>query len=234
MTPVKGGGILFSEMTPPEQDEAHFNEWYFHHHMPSHVYGVPGFLSGQRYRAGNTPHYLAIYELASTETLQDPEYRTRKYTPDAATRSMLARVHGFTRYVAREVGLQLRDGVSAERALGSETVAVTLFSEQPDHPSRWEDGDNPSDLACNADWQATRLFQIVDADPEPFNRIMLHYLDGPAARRSQQFHQTPPGAADDPPSGSATRQIHYDRFGRRYRKNDPEAVGFSPRFIEED
>ena len=50
MSNRKGGAVLFSEMTPPDGAEDHFNDWYNNHHMPSHVYGVPGFRSGSATR----------------------------------------------------------------------------------------------------------------------------------------------------------------------------------------
>jgi heme-degrading monooxygenase HmoA len=84
---VKGGTVLFSEMTPPDGTEDAFNDWYDNHHSPSHVRGVPGFLSAHRYRSPHGPHYLAVYELDSPEALEHEEYRKRKYTPDAPTKT---------------------------------------------------------------------------------------------------------------------------------------------------
>ncbi len=75
--PVKGGTVLFSEMTPPDGGEDAFNDWYDNHHTPSHVQGVPGFLSAQRYRSPHGPHYLAVYELTSPEALEHEEEEIR-------------------------------------------------------------------------------------------------------------------------------------------------------------
>ena len=74
----KGRAILFSEMTPPDGQEHNFNGWYDEHHTPSHVTGVPGFLSAMRYKSDSGPHYLAIYELDSPKALEHEEYKKRK------------------------------------------------------------------------------------------------------------------------------------------------------------
>ena len=67
-------GIMIVESGPvdPAQD-AEFNEWYDNTHLPE-VRAVPGFVSGQRYRA-HTPDgapapghpYLAIYEIEADD-----------------------------------------------------------------------------------------------------------------------------------------------------------------------
>ena len=124
----KGGGVLFSEMTPPDGAEQQFNDWYNNHHMPSHVYGVSGFRSGQRYKIPDRPDYLAIYDLASSETLTDEEYRDRKYRPDAPTKKMLSEVIAFTRYVADEISFQVRDGLTIDDAFDAGMILAAFFT----------------------------------------------------------------------------------------------------------
>ena len=102
MNNTKGNAVLFSEMTPPTGREDEFNDWYDGHHSPSHVQGVPGFISAMRYQAPTGPHFLAIYELTGPEALEHEEYKKRKLTPDDPTYQMLKSVSGFTRYIARE------------------------------------------------------------------------------------------------------------------------------------
>ena len=58
----KGGAVLFSEMTPPADSEARFNDWYDNHHMPSHVYGVAGFHSAIRMPAFRTIWRFTIWK----------------------------------------------------------------------------------------------------------------------------------------------------------------------------
>ena len=99
---VIGNAILFSEMTPPEGAEDAFNDWYDNHHSPSHVQGVPGFLSAMRYQSPVGPHYLAVYELTGADALDHEEYKKRKLTPDDPTYEMLQSVSFFSRYIAVE------------------------------------------------------------------------------------------------------------------------------------
>ena len=131
MSDMKGAGVLFSEMPPPPASEDHFNNWYNEHHMPSHVYGVPGFRSGQRYKVTHKPDYLAIYDLESPATLTDDEYINRKYTPDAPTKKMLSEVIAFTRYIGEEIGFQLREGLTVDDALNAPLI-IGAFIKLPD------------------------------------------------------------------------------------------------------
>jgi len=60
---------------PVEGKESEYNEWYNRHHIPD-VLNVPGFVSGQRFRLGDTQmsrdgnrahNYLAIYEIETDD-----------------------------------------------------------------------------------------------------------------------------------------------------------------------
>lgn len=216
MPPLKGAAVLFSEMTPPRGGEEAFNRWYFGHHMPRHVYGVPGFFSGQRYKDASAPRYLAVYELASSSALADPEYRRRKHDPDPPTREMLSRVTGFTRYVADETGCRTSGG-GAAAALGASAVVAEFFGGDGG-PAPALDG--PPVLPEEPGWRMTRRLRIVDADPDPFTHMLLHYVD---ARVSAA-----PRAAAGGPRASVRRAVAYGRHGRRYRKGEPEAAAFVP------
>jgi len=175
---VKGAAILFSEMTPPAGDEAAFNAWYDGHHTPSHVNGVPGFLSARRYRKPEGPNYLAVYELASVRALETPEYKSRKFTPDPPTKAMLGRVSGFTRYIAEETGTYRRADAS-EAALDAPIIHPAFFTVPAAHERDFDDWYTldliPTVLRCK-DWLMVRTFRIVQHDPEPFTHMALHYL----------------------------------------------------------
>lgn len=229
----KGGGVLFSEMTPPDGSEDHFNNWYNNHHMPSHVYGVSGFRSGQRYRVPGRPDYLAIYDLASSDTLTDEEYRDRKYRPDAPTKKMLSEVIAFTRYVADEVSFQVREGLTVDEAFDAQMVLGAFFS-VPDNAVaefiEWYETEHSPILLGNSGWFMVRHMQIVAADPNPFTHMMLHYIDGEhvldseevkasrATERRQQFAAL---------EWYEPHLVMYHRHGKRYHKGEPEAANFT-------
>ena len=232
MSELKGGAVLFSEMTPPDGDEDLFNRWYDHHHMPSHVYGVPGFRSGQRSKDAVKPDYLAIYELDSPETLTDEEYRTRKYTPDAPTKEMLSRVTAFTRYIGDEISYQVHDGMDVDTALAAEVVLGVFLTVPDDRAAEfieWYEAEHSPILLGNPMWRMVRHMKIVDANPQPFTHLFIHYVDDEAVLDSDELAAARATewrnrlAAED---WFRPHLVHYRRRGKRYHKGEPEAKTF--------
>jgi hypothetical protein len=183
---IKGNAVLYSEMTPPDGGLRAFNDWYDNHHTPSHVQGVPGFLSAMRYQSAVGPHFLAVYELDSPDALDCDEYRSRKLTPDEPTARMLESVSGFTRYIAAEAALSARGG-AAEDALDAAVIFSIFFrvpSERVGEFEDWYDTEHvPVLLECE-DWLMARRLQIVEYDPEPYTHLFLHYLNHESALQS--------------------------------------------------
>jgi hypothetical protein len=223
---IKGNAILLSEMTPPPGGEEAFNRWYNGHHTPSHVQGVPGFLSARRYKSDDGPHYAVIYDLASTAALETREYKTRKFTPDEPTRQMLASVTGFTRYIGEEISFRVRDGEMLA-ALDADYV-VGLFLKVPveradDFVAWCENERAPLALEC-ADWAMARHFRIVDHNPEPFTHMVVHYLYSLAALDSDVIKR----ARDTPWRNRLAAEpwfkahvVQYRAFTSRFHKTNP-------------
>jgi hypothetical protein len=176
-------------MTPPDGGEDAFNDWYDNHHTPSHVQGVPGFLSAMRYKSGAGPHYLAVYELDGVMALDCDEYRSRKLTPDEPTRDMLSRVSGFTRYIAAEGFAKARDGdeVAALDAPVIHCVFLTVPMERCGAFEDWYDNEYADALLACPGWAMARRFAVADWDPEPFTHLMLHYLEDEAALNAPEI-----------------------------------------------
>lgn len=176
---VKGSAVLFSEMTPPDGQEDAFNDWYDGHHTPSHVQGVPGFISAMRYQSQSGPHYLAIYELAGSETLDHEEYKKRKLTPDSPTYEMLQSVSGFTRYIGVEAFSKSREEIK-DNPLDAPVVLCVFFAVPMEHRGNfeaWYDTEHIPMLLESPDWLMARRFDIVAWDPEPFTHMIVHYLN---------------------------------------------------------
>ncbi len=184
---VQGSAVLFSEMTPPDGQENAFNEWYDGHHTPSHVQGVPGFISAMRYKSGVGPHYLAVYELNGPETLDHEEYRKRKLTPDDPTYDMLQSVSGFTRYIGVEACSRAQEGLT-DMPLDAPVVLCVFFAvpmEQRGNFEAWYDTEHiPMLLEC-PQWLMARRFDIIAWDPEPYTHMILHYLSDESALDSE-------------------------------------------------
>ena len=175
---TKGNAVLFSEMTPPAGREDEFNDWYDGHHSPSHVQGVPGFISAMRYQAPTGPHFLAIYELTGPEALEHEEYKKRKLTPDNPTYQMLKSVSGFTRYIAKE-RFTLGGNDEPNGPLDSAVIFCALFTVP--RGSRvefedWFDEEHAPMLQRNAGWFFSRRLEIIEQDPEPRTHLLIHYL----------------------------------------------------------
>ena len=178
MNSTKGNAVLFSEMTPPAGREDEFNDWYDGHHSPSHVQGVPGFISAMRYQAPTGPHFLAIYELTGPEALEHEEYKKRKLTPDNPTYQMLKSVSGFTRYIAKE-RFTLGGNDDPSEPLDSAVIFCALFTVP--RGSRvefedWFDEEHAPMLQQNAGWLFSRRLEIIEQDPEPRTHLIIHYL----------------------------------------------------------
>ena len=229
---LKGGAVLFSEMTPPDGEEGHFNDWYDNHHMPSHVYGVPGFRSGQRYKNGDRPDYLAIYELESPATLTDEEYRTRKYQPDAPTKAMLSRVTAFTRYIGEEIFFLAQDEMTMDVALDADFVLGAFLRVPPERGTEFEEwyaAEHTPMLLKNPRWRLARHMRIVDANPDPYTHLFIHYVDDLSVLESPEVAAA---RATDWRNRLAREDwfkphlVHYNRRGKRYHKGEPEAATF--------
>ena len=222
---IKGGAVLFSEMTPAPGDEDRFNDWYDNHHTPNHVTGVPGFLSAHRYAAPDGAGYLAVYDLDGPDTLQSPEYRARKCTPDARTRAMLSSVSGFTRYVGREIDFGLGHEAGIE-ALDCPFILAVFFA-VPDAArpgfEDWYRTEHMEMLLACPDWRMARMMAVVAADPDPFTHMMLHYvrradaLDAPEVRAARETERRNRLAAE---SWWNPRFVMYRKRGRRFLKTD--------------
>jgi hypothetical protein len=180
-----GKTILFSEMVPAPSWEGAFNDWYDEEHIPLRM-GAPGFVSAQRYRA-EARDYLAVYEMDSAAALRTAEYQVIKSQPSDRTRRMLGGVSGFTRYIGNEISTAGKP--AAEGAASAKLLYAVWFNVPQDRLAAfdaWYDEDHVPILLEHKDWIAVRRFEIVDGEPESWNRLALHYLGAESALQSPE------------------------------------------------
>ncbi len=116
------GGILAVWTDVTAEAATEFEAWYNEEHLPERV-GIPGFVSGARYRAlRGTPVYFAWYATEDAAVLASPAYRTRLDHPTERTRRVMPNFRNTVRAVLRcaaRVGVG-RGGVAATLRIAAE------------------------------------------------------------------------------------------------------------------
>jgi hypothetical protein len=192
---VQGTTILFSEMTPPPGRDAAFHGWYDEEHIPLRM-AVPGFVSARRYRdtGEGAQGFLAVYEMDAPGVLKSPAYGVVKNQPSELTRDMLASVSGFTRYIGQEMAVRRRADGDAPTALDAPLLYAVWFSVPEERCAdfdAWYEQDHVPLLMECPEWLMVRRFRITDGEPQPYNRLALHYLanrsavDSPAREKAR-------------------------------------------------
>ena len=181
-------GMLFSQMEPPPEIEAEFNDWYETEHIPARL-ALPGFSRAVRYReCGAERKYLAIYEIDDLAVLESPGYNVVKTQPSERTAFMLKSVKGFTRYTCTQT-YDSRSVADAPEYLSAVAFAVpeALRARVDD----WHANEEIPLLMRCADWLRVRRYRVISADGGPWTDFTLHDLasleamDSPEHRAAQ-------------------------------------------------
>jgi hypothetical protein len=97
--PLRGSAFLalWNDFDPARQAE--YECWHTFEHVPERV-GIPGFLSGRRYRAAerSESQYFTLYELESLAALGNPEYAEVVDHPTAWSSAMRPSFRNFLRW----------------------------------------------------------------------------------------------------------------------------------------
>ena len=79
------------------EDLTDFHDWYTREHLPERL-SIPGFLRGRRYETiTGKPHYAALYETESVETLASAPYHERLNNPTPWSTRNLTRFRNTNR-----------------------------------------------------------------------------------------------------------------------------------------
>jgi hypothetical protein len=97
--PLRGSAFLalWNDFDPAR--EAEYECWHTFEHVPERV-GIPGFLSGRRYRAAerSESQYFTLYELESLAALGGPDYSEVVDRPTAWSSAMRPSFRNFLRW----------------------------------------------------------------------------------------------------------------------------------------
>jgi hypothetical protein len=96
------------------------DDWHTHEHMPERL-ALPGFLRGTRWtRAGASPRYCVVYEVADPAVLDSAAYRARLEQPTPWTARMMTRYLGMRRTLCAVAA-------AAGEGVGVASLVVTLM-----------------------------------------------------------------------------------------------------------
>ena len=134
--PLRGSGFLalWNDFDPAR--EAEYECWHTFEHVPERV-GIPGFLSGRRYRAAerSESQYFTLYELESLAALGGPDYAEVVDHPTAWSTAMRPSFRNFLRSPCE---MLLTSGVGIGGALATMRFTVPkddAMLEEPTLPS---------------------------------------------------------------------------------------------------
>ena len=180
-------GMLFSQMEPPPELEADFNDWYETEHIPVRL-ALPGFARAVRYReCGAARKYLAIYEIDDLAVLESPGYDAVKNRPSERTARMLKSVKGFTRYTCTQV----YDTGDAQRGTYLSAVAFAVPRDRAAGLDDWYENEHIPLLMRAPDWLRVRRYKVFSGDGGPWTDFALHELrslqvmDGPERKAAR-------------------------------------------------
>jgi hypothetical protein len=174
-------GILFSQMEPPPEIEADFNDWYESEHIPARL-ALTGFSGATRYLATEGARkYLAIYEIADLAVLDTPGYQLLKTAPSERTARMLRTVKGFTRFTCE----QTYESAGGKRG---DYLWAAGYAVPPAERRAFEEGFDTErtplllrDAAC----LKVRRFSVMSSDGGPWTQLALQEFAAPPQRYSR-------------------------------------------------
>jgi hypothetical protein len=153
---------VWTDIAPEAESE--FNEWYNTEHIPQ-LLGVPGFLSGRRYRAvEGEPRYLALYELAIPEVLKTDAFRQVRESPTEWSKKMIPLFRNTAIGEYRQLfSCSNHPAPEAEFVL---TVRLNIPVEKEEEFNQWYNIDHLPALVGVPGVAGARRYQAVAGDPK--------------------------------------------------------------------
>lgn len=164
-------GALFSQMTPPEELEDEFNDWYDTEHVPARL-ALPAFDHAARYRAASGRDYVAVYDVSDVAVFDSPEYELLRTNRSDRTRRIQDKVDGFTRFTCIE---QSDVGTSGPQDL-LYVVAFDVPDDRVEAYDAWYELEHTDMLMAAEKWRRVRRLIVVDGAGGPWTHLTLHYI----------------------------------------------------------
>jgi hypothetical protein len=191
-------GLLFSAFDISDADEAEFNDWYDHDHIPERE-AMPGFLNARRWLGAEDPKLaLATYDLQSLEALTSPDYLA------IANENMSARsrrIIASCRRLARYEGEQVIPGEekSPDSAGGLLLLAMNIAADREAAYGDWFRSEWMPTTSSVPGLLSARRFRARSGSPEFAETYHFATPDGPASpawqaavgqARTQEMHKS--------------------------------------------
>ena len=179
-------GILFSQMEPPPEIEADFNDWYESEHIPARL-ALAGFSGATRYLATEGARkYLAIYEIADLAVLDTPGYQQLKTAPSERTARMLRTVKGFTRFTCE----QTYESAGGKRGDYLWAAGYAVPAAERGAFNTGVDTERVPALVYDATCLKVRGFSVISSDGGQWTQLALQEFAAPPARYSRGCNST--------------------------------------------
>ena len=198
-------GLLFVFGEPGSLlSDAEFHDWYDNEHVPLRM-AIPAFLSTSRWTATDDarPRFLATYDLASTDVLEQAPYNTFASTRSPRETDVIRRVQLLDRrtYVALQPEFAPVEGYDArEPGPCLVTMQISIRPELEDELNKWYDEEHIELLSQVPGWRRSRRFVLQNAGPAkgtdaaavatkgtPPKYLAVHEWDSAASFETEEF-----------------------------------------------
>ncbi|HUQ28957.1 MAG TPA: hypothetical protein VM051_10205 [Usitatibacter sp.] len=145
--------VLFCDVAGDPEDH---DDWHSTEHMHERL-SIPGFLRGTRWiRPAGSPRYMIVYEVASVEMANAPEYLARLNDPTPWTAATMKRLQGMSRGFCK---------VTASAGYGLGRAARVVRVEDASHDTRARLANEVERLASLRGIASAHLLEAQAAPP---------------------------------------------------------------------